>query len=156
MSTTIQPAQVRTATSKPTFLSTSRSPIWQCTYRDAIGALPLTCRLVTSLGRRRRRYIVPLLFLYTHSNPLILVVEILVPIIYPSPNLLLHIAGHQVRSTEIAISRKRRIKEARGMCGEQLPSKRVRVTRGGLQKALGKHQVWRNENIVEEVKPYCS
>lgn len=25
-----------------------------------------------------------------------------------------------------------------------------------LQKALGKHQVWRNEYIVEKVKPYCS
>ena len=81
-------------------------PNRNCTYCDAIGAPPLRCRLITSLGRRRGRYVVPLLVLHADSDPLILVVEVFVAIIHPSPNLLLHIAGNQVKLTEKAIGSK--------------------------------------------------
>ena len=52
-----------------------------------------------------------MLVLDTHSNPLILVVEVFVAIIYPSPNLLLRVAGNKVRFTETAVVSKCRIKQ---------------------------------------------
>ena len=107
------------------------------TYSDTIGALPLCYRLITSLGRRRRRYVDPLLILHAHSNPFIFVVEVFVAIIDPSPHLLLHVAVSQVRLTEKAIGSK---------CSPSKPDVQRQIIkqisesyRDGSQKASRKH-----------------
>ncbi len=86
-------------------------PKRQCIHRDAIGALPLYRRLMTSLRRRRRRYVDPLLVFHANSDPFILVVKVFVAIIDPRPDSLLYVAGNQVRFTEKAIGSKRKIKK---------------------------------------------
>ena len=66
---------------------------------------------MTSLRRRRRRYVDPLLVFHANSDPFILVVKVFVAIIDPRPDSLLYVAGNQVRFTEKAIGSKRKIKK---------------------------------------------
>ncbi len=108
----------------------------QCAYCNAIGALPLRRRLITSLGRRRWRYVIPLLILHAHSHPLILVVKVFVAIIHPSPNLLLHIAGNQVRVTGKSIGSKCRVNKPEACAGRSGRADRL-GSKGRLTKSYG-------------------
>lgn len=108
-------------------------PEGQCTYCDTIRALPLNNRLITSVGRSGRRNVVPLLVLHTHSHPLILVVEVFVVVIYPSPNFLLLVAGNHVRSMKKAIGKSCWIGDPEA-CMEESNREKVR---GTYKKLLG-------------------
>lgn len=91
--TTNPQAQARTASLKPITVSTRSLTEARVSYHKTVGAFPLNCRSSTSLRRSYRWKIIPMLLLHTHTNPFKLVVEVLVIIIQPGPNLLLYVTG---------------------------------------------------------------
>lgn len=62
------------------------------THCDAVGALTLPRGFIPSLRGSHRSQIVPILILHSDADPIELVVEVLVSVIYPGPDLLLYIA----------------------------------------------------------------
>ena len=62
------------------------------THCDAVWALTLPRGFIPSLRGSHRSQIVPLLILHSDADPIELVVEVLVSVVYPGPDLLLYIA----------------------------------------------------------------
>lgn len=62
------------------------------THCDAVRALTLPRGFIPPLRGSHRSEIVPILILHSYADPIELVVEVLVPVVYPGPDLLLYIA----------------------------------------------------------------
>ena len=69
------------------------------THCDAIWTLTLGCRFGSSSRRSNRSQIVPMLILHSNTYPIKLVIEVLVSVVHPSPDLLLDIASTLISST---------------------------------------------------------
>jgi hypothetical protein len=94
----------------------------------------------------------PVLLLHSNAYPIELVVEVLVSVIYPGPDLLLYITEPRVSSTRRIVPEKSRRSTnlwdsfRRGYTKQSRQNKK-----GGLQEASGEHEIRWDENVVEEV-----
>lgn len=96
----------------------------------------------------------PILILHSDADPIELVVEVLVSVIYPGPDLLLYIARTLISWTTSEVCDRRRRRPLQSSSRGESPHKAADAIKGGLQEASREHQIWRDENVVKEVETY--
>ena len=95
----------------------------------------------------------PMLVLYADAYPFELVVEVFISFVNPRPDLLLYVTVVVV--SFISSVCKYKFKSIHIQPEDWFKGQKAsRSEREDLQETPRKHEIWRNENVIEEVKAY--